>query len=56
VRCVADFTNPTDPNALTWPDFERDLMALGLSPALSSPTGRPPSGSRAIPKALPFLF
>jgi site-specific recombinase XerD len=29
---VADFTDPGDPNSLTWADFERDLVALGRSP------------------------
>jgi site-specific recombinase XerC len=29
---VADFTDPHDPNSLTWADFERDLTALGRSP------------------------
>jgi site-specific recombinase XerD len=29
---VADFTDPRDPNSLTWADFERDLVALGRSP------------------------
>lgn len=28
---VADFTDPRDPNSLTWADFERDLVALGRS-------------------------
>lgn len=29
---MADFTDPHDPNALTWADFERDLTVLGRSP------------------------
>lgn len=29
---MADFTDPRDPNSLTWTDFERDLVALGRSP------------------------
>jgi site-specific recombinase XerD len=29
---VADFTDPHDPNSLTWADFERDLVSLGRSP------------------------
>lgn len=28
---MADFTDPRDPNALAWCDFERDLIALGRS-------------------------
>lgn len=29
---MADVTDPRDPNALTWTDFERDLVALARSP------------------------
>ena len=28
---MADFTDPRDPDALGWTDFERDLVALGRS-------------------------
>ena len=29
---MAEFSDPQDPNALTWADFERDLTVAGRSP------------------------
>ena len=52
---MADVTDPRDPNALTWTDFERDLVALARSPGTIQSYREAAQQLADMPKALTLL-